>query len=158
VSTFAYATDPDFFADPFFQKGADPAVVAQLRDPARQAQMAKSTSALRYRAGLEVAMANAKRLADAGVTLASGTDTGPPARFQGYFEHLELDLLARAGLTPPQILKAATGDAARCMGLRDVGVLRPGAWADFIVVTGDPLQDIKATKTLTAVYIGGQRQ
>ena len=157
ISTFAYATEPDFFADPFFKQGADPAVVAQLLEPARQAQMAKSPSATRYKAGLEVAMANAKRLADAGVTIAAGTDTGPPARFQGYFEHLELELMAKAGLTPAQILKAATGDAARCMGLKDVGTLRPGAWADFISLKGDPLADIKATKTLSTVWIGGRK-
>jgi imidazolonepropionase-like amidohydrolase len=158
VSTFAYATEPDFFKDPFFVKGADAAVVEQLRAPARQAQMAKSTSAARYKAGLDVALANLKRLADAGITIAAGTDTGPPARFQGYFEHLELDYMARAGLTPAQIIKAATGDAARCMGLKDIGTLRPGAWADFIALKGDPLADIKATKTLTSVWIGGRSQ
>ncbi len=125
VSTFVYEKEPDFFSDPFFLKGRDIAVVAQLLDPARQAQMAKSPSAQRYKAALEVAMANVKRLADAGVRIASGTDTGPPARFQGYFEHLELELLARAGLTPQQILAAATGTAAACVGLRDVGLLRP---------------------------------
>ncbi len=158
ISTFAYATEPDFFKDPFFVKGADAAVVKQLLDPARQAQMAKSTSAARYKAGLDVALANLTRLADAGVTIAAGTDTGPPARFQGYFEHLELDYMAKAGLTPQQILKAATGDAARCMGLKDVGLLRSGMWADLIVLKGDPLADIKATKTLTNVWIGGKSQ
>jgi imidazolonepropionase-like amidohydrolase len=158
VSTFAYATEPDFFSDPFFLKARDLAVVNQLLEPARQAQMAKSTSAARYKAGLDVALANAKRLADAGVTIASGTDTGPPARFQGYFEHLELEYLARAGLRPAQILKAATGDAARCMGLKDVGQLRAGAWADFVALKGDPLADIKATKTLVGVWVGGRRQ
>lgn len=156
VSTFAYAAEPDFFKDPFFVKGADAAVVKQLLDPARQAQMARSTGAARYKAGLDVALANLKRLADAGVTIAAGTDTGPPARFQGYFEHLELDYMAKAGLTPQQILKAATGDAARCMGLKDVGMLRSGMWADLIVLKGDPLADIAATKTLTGVWIGGR--
>jgi imidazolonepropionase-like amidohydrolase len=156
VSTFVYAGEPPFFSDPFFLKGRDLAVVTQLLDPARQSQMANSTSAARYKAGLQVALANAKRLSDAGVTIASGTDSGPPARFQGYFEHLELELLAGAGLTPQQIVKAATGDAARCMGLKDIGYLRAGAWADFIALKGDPLKDIRATKTLTGVWIGGR--
>ncbi len=157
VSTFVYEKEPDFFSDPFFLKGADPAVVAQLEEPARQAQMAKSTSAQRYKVALEMALANVKRLADAGVRIASGTDTGPPARFQGYFEHLELELLARAGLTPQQILAAATGTAAGCVSLRDVGTLRTGAWADFIVLTGDPLKDVKATRTIESVWIAGRR-
>jgi len=157
VSAFVYERDPDFFADPFFLKGVDPSVVTRLRDPARQAQVAKSSSAQRYKAGLDVAMANAKRLADSGVRLASGTDTGPPARFQGYFEHLELELLARAGLAPPAILAMATGGAARCMGLQDVGVLRRGAWADLVVLTGDPLADVKATRSIESVWIAGAR-
>ena len=156
VSTFVYASEAPFFSDPFFLKGRDLAAVTQLLDPARQAQMADSKSAAAYKAGLQVAIANAKRLVAAGVTIAAGTDSGPPARFQGYFEHLELELMAAAGLTPQQVVKAATGDAARCMGLKDVGYLRAGAWADFIALKGDPLKDIKATRTLTGVWIGGR--
>jgi len=155
VSTFVYESEPGFFKDPFFLRGADPAVVTALRDPARQAQMRANKSAPRYKVALDVALANTKKLFDAGVTIASGTDTGPPARFQGYFEHMELDLLARAGLKPADIIAAATGNAARCSRLTDVGFLRPGQWADFLVLASDPLGDIARTKTLDAVYIAG---
>ena len=157
VSTFVYETEPAFFKDPFFLKGADPAVLDALRDPKRQAQMKESKSAQRYKVALEVASANVKRLADAGVSIASGTDTGPPARFQGYFEHLELELLAKAGLRPAAILAMATGTAAQCSKLTDIGFLRPGQRADFVVLTGDPLSDIKQTNTIESVWIGGNR-
>ena len=135
VSTFVYEGEPAFFSDPFFLRSADRAVLDALRDPKRQAQVRASPSAQRYKAALEVAMANVKRLADAGVALASGTDTGPPARFQGYFEHLELELLAKAGLSTASVLAAATGTAATCLAapdatsgadLKSVGFLRPG--------------------------------
>jgi imidazolonepropionase-like amidohydrolase len=87
-----------------------------------------------------------------------GTDTGPPARFQGYFEHLELELMAKAGLTPKQILLAATGDAARCAGLRGrVGTLEPGVWADFMVVGADPFADVKNLRKLESVWVAGRR-
>jgi imidazolonepropionase-like amidohydrolase len=155
VSTFVYESEPEFFKDPFFLRGADPAVLTALRDPARQAQMRASKSAQRYKVALEVALANTKKLFDAGVAIASGTDTGPPARFQGYFEHMELDLLAKAGLKPADIIAAATGNAARCSKLTDVGFLRPGQFADFVVLRGDPLSDIAQTKTLDAVYVAG---
>jgi imidazolonepropionase-like amidohydrolase len=155
VSTFVYESEPGFFKDPFFLRGADPAVVTALRDPARQAQMRASKSAQRYKVALDVALSNTKKLFDAGVTIASGTDTGPPARFQGYFEHMELDLLAKAGLKPADIVAAATGNAARCSKLPDVGFLRAGQWADFLVLASDPLGDIARTKTLDAVYIAG---
>jgi len=124
VSTFVYASTPSWFADPLFLKHADMAAVNALKQPARQQAMASSKSAQRYKAGLEVASANLKRLSDAGVTIAMGTDSGPPARFQGYFELMELEMMAKAGLTPKQVLASATRDAARCMKLdAEVGTL-----------------------------------
>jgi imidazolonepropionase-like amidohydrolase len=158
VSTFVYESTPDFFQDPFFLRHADPAVLRDLQDPKRQQQVRESKSAQQYKLALEMASRNLKKLVDAGVRIAFGTDTGPPARFQGYFEHLELELMAKAGLTPMQILKSATGDAARCMNLaRQVGTLEPGAWADFLVLGDNPLDDIKNTRTLEQVWIAGNR-
>jgi imidazolonepropionase-like amidohydrolase len=157
VSTFVYAEEPDFFADPFFLKAADPAVVAELRTPERRERMRASPAAARYREALKVASRNLKALSDAGVPVAMGTDSGPPARFQGYFEHRELQLMVEAGLTPAQALFAATGGAARCMGLADVGRIEPKAWADFLVLRSDPLADVRNTTTLEAVWIAGQR-
>jgi imidazolonepropionase-like amidohydrolase len=159
LSTFVYESEPEFFKDPFFLKSADPAVLDALRDPKRQAQMRESRSAQQYKKALEVATANVKRLFDAGVLLASGTDTGPPARFQGYFEHLELELVSRSGLRPADILAMATGRAAQCSlaNLKNLGFLRPGHWADFVVLTGDPLADIKKTRTIESVWMAGKR-
>jgi imidazolonepropionase-like amidohydrolase len=91
------------------------------------------------------------------VGLAFGTDTGPPGRFQGYFEHLELELLADAGLSPAAILAMATRGAADCLGLADMGDLAVGRWADLVVLTGDPLADIRASRTIESVWIGGRR-
>jgi imidazolonepropionase-like amidohydrolase len=157
VSTFVYSDEPDFFADPFFLKAADPAVVAELRTPERRERMRASPAAARYREALKVASRNLKTLSDAGVPIAFGTDTGPPARFQGYFEHRELQLMVDAGLTPAQALFAATGGAARCMGLEDIGRIEPKAWADFLVFRSDPLADIRNTTSLESVWIAGQR-
>ena len=156
VSTFVYASTPSWFSDPFFLKHADMAAVDALKQPARQQAMAKSTSAQRYKAGLEVANRNLKTLSDAGVTIAMGTDTGPPARFQGYFELMELEMMAKAGLTPRQVLASATRDAARCMKLDgEVGTLEPGKWADFVVLDADPLTDISNVRKISAVYVAG---
>jgi imidazolonepropionase-like amidohydrolase len=157
VSTFVYESEPEFFKDPFFLRAADPEVLELLRDPSRQAQMRANKSAQRYKVALDVALANTKKLFDAGILIASGTDTGPPARFQGYFEHMELDLLAKAGLPPAAIIAAATGNAARCSRLTDVGFLRPGQWGDFVVLNGNPLESIAQTKTIDSVYIAGNR-
>jgi imidazolonepropionase-like amidohydrolase len=158
VSTFVYASVPDFFADPFFRKAADPAVLAALQEPDRQKAVRESPASARYRGALEIAKRNLKRLVDAGVPIAMGTDTGPPARFQGYFEHLELERMAEAGLTPQQTLLAATSGAAACLGLTGkVGSLVPGAWADFLVLKEDPLGDVRRTRTLETAWIAGNR-
>ena len=78
-----------------------------------------------YKAGLAVATRNLKRASDAGVLIVMGTDAGPaPERFQGYFEHLEMEMMAEAGLTPARVLRASTIDAARAMKLDTVGVLK----------------------------------
>jgi imidazolonepropionase-like amidohydrolase len=158
VSAFVYESRPPFFDDPFFTREVDPAVMAALEDPARQAAMAKSRSAQLYKKALEVARRNVRVLHEAGVRIASGTDSGPPARFQGYFEHLELEELVRAGLTPEQAIVAGTSEAARCVGLGDdVGVLRPDRYADFVVLTGNPYDDIRNTRAIESVWIGGRQ-
>jgi imidazolonepropionase-like amidohydrolase len=156
ISTFVYETKPEFFSDPFFLREADPAVMARLQEPARQEAMKASASAQRYKVALVVAQRNLKKLVDAGVLVAMGTDAGPfPERFQGYFEHLEMELMAAAGLTPAQVLRSATGDAGRALKVEGLGTLTRGAWADFVVLERDPLQDIRNTRSVTGVWIAG---
>jgi len=158
VSTFIFETKPTFFDDPFFLRDADKSVLTQLQEPKRMEAMRNSSSAQQYKKALEVASRNLKKLSEKGVAIAMGTDTGPPARFQGYFEHMELDLMAKAGLTPLQILKSATGDAAACMKMQGkIGALLPGAWADLIVLERNPLQDIKNMRTIQSVWIAGNQ-
>ncbi len=155
VSTFTYDSTPSWFSDPLFLKHADAKAVEQLKEPARQEQMRNNAAAKRYRAGLDVAMRNVKKLSDSGVTIAMGTDTGPPARFQGFFELMELDMMAKAGLTPKQVLAAATRDSAKCQKLNDVGTLESSKWADFVVLDADPLADISNVRKISAVYVAG---
>ena len=158
VSTFVYESTPDFFADPLFQKHANPAWVATGRDPARQEATRTNAAAQKYKAQLPVASRNLKKLSDAGVPIAMGTDTGPAGRFQGYFELIELEMMVKAGMTPEQVLKSATQVAARCMGLdRDLGTLERGKWADFVVLDADPLTDISNVRTINSVFIAGNR-
>lgn len=158
VVMFVYEDVPEFFEEPFFLQEADSEVLTQLKDPERQKQVASSPAAKAYKKALEVASVNVKKLIDSGVGVAMGTDSGPPARFQGYFEHVELDLMAKAGLDPMQILVSATGEAARCVGLADdIGTLETGKWADFIVLAENPLTDINNARSIESVWIAGNR-
>ena len=155
VSTFVYESRPDFFDDPFFLRDADPADIEAFSAPAFQ-ERSRSRSAQIYKAQLEVAKRNVKTLSDAGIPIAMGTDTGPTARFQGYFEHGELALMVEAGLTPMQAIVASTSDAAGCMEVdTDLGSLETGKWADFLVLGTNPLDDIANTHSLETVYIAG---
>jgi len=157
VSTFIYADRPEFFDDPFFQEAANRGEMERVSQAAFMHRMASDTAAAAYREALVQAQQNLKILVDAGIPVAFGTDAGPAARFPGYFEHLEFELMTEAGLTPEQALLSATSVAAGCLGLEDVGTLRPGSWADFLVFRGNPLEDILATRTLERVYIAGNQ-
>jgi imidazolonepropionase-like amidohydrolase len=156
LSTFVYADTPPFFRDPFFMREANAQVVKQLQEPQRQQAMRNNKSAQAYKAALPTAERNLKKLADAGISIVMGTDSGATAaRFKGYFEHLEMQMMAESGLTPSQILASATGASARALKVPDLGTLEPGKWADFDVFEKNPLDDIHNTGSLNSVYIAG---
>ncbi|MCB1665567.1 MAG: amidohydrolase family protein [Pseudomonadales bacterium] len=158
LSTYVYEGEPAFFSDPFFTREVDPAIIATLREPERQARLRDSASAQHYKnQALPMAMRNLKTLSDAGVKVVMGTDSGPVARFQGYFEHLEMQMMVEAGMTPMQVIQSATSVAADCMGLDYLGTLEAGKWADVLVFERNPLEDIHNTETLEEVWIAGNR-
>jgi len=159
LAVFTYSETPSFFSDPFFLKEADPAEIAQMQDPKLQGAMKTDPAAQWYKEHLPVAMRNLKILSDAGINIAMGTDSGGgPGRFQGYFEHLELEYETKAGLTPMQALVSATGGAAKAINItREVGTLEKGKLADFLVLTANPLDDIKNTRAIESVWVGGVR-
>jgi imidazolonepropionase-like amidohydrolase len=102
-------------------------------------------------------MENLKKLSDSGVKIGFGTDSGPPARFQGYFEQWELQLMVESGLTPMQVITDATHNAAEFLGAKDLGTLERGKWADLIVLGKNPLDDIHNTRAIEMVMIAGNK-
>lgn len=157
VSTFVYGERPEFFDDPFFLEAAKQSEIDRVSDPEFMSGMAASPSAAGYRIALEKAQENLRAMLVAGVPVAFGTDSGPASRFPGYFEHMEFDLMADAGLTALEILLSATSVAANCLNLDDVGTLEPDKWADFVVIEQNPLSDVKALHSIRNVYVAGNR-
>jgi imidazolonepropionase-like amidohydrolase len=155
LSTFVYGDTAAFFSDRFFLKEYDSVTIQPLKDPTRQEKIRTSQSAITYRKQLPTAMSNLKTLHDNGIPIVFGTDSGVPTRFIGYFEHVELAMMAEAGLTPMQIIVSATKNAAQFMGLKKLGTLAPGNYADFIVLDANPLEDITNSKKISKVFIGG---
>jgi imidazolonepropionase-like amidohydrolase len=107
------------------------------------------------------ARASVATAAAAGLTIIAGTDANADAGapfhpVHGSSLHDELELLVDAGLTPIEALTAATATPARVFGLADRGVLEAGRRADLVLVTGDPSTDIRATRAVSDVWLGGQ--
>ena len=155
ASMFAYGSTPSFVNDSFFTRGVSVKTLELLRSPERQKTIAGNPNFKKYPAFFVTAKANFKRLVDAGVPFALGTDAGPPGRFPGFFEHWELQLMVDAGLTPAQAIDAATRRAAMFLGAEDLGTMEPTKWADFVVLDANPLTDITNSRKIRAVYIAG---
>ena len=68
-----------------------------------------------------------------------------------------MELMVQAGLSPMQVITAATGNAARFLHATDLGTLETHKWADLIVLDKNPLDDIKNSRSIHAVYIAGNR-
>ena len=157
ASTFIYLKSNPVLSDPFFTRGLTPDVMQQMSSPEYRKKVGADPDFAKYPGFLATAKKNLKKLFDAGVKIGFGTDTGPPARFQGSFEHWEMEMMADAGLTPPQIITIATKNSAEFLGAKDLGTLEPGRWADLIVLGRNPLDDIRNTRTIQAVWIAGNR-
>jgi imidazolonepropionase-like amidohydrolase len=98
-----------------------------------------------------------KRLSDAGVRIGVGTDGGGQQgdQFIGWTMHTELENMVTAGMTPAQVLVAATRTSAGIAGLDDLGTVAVGKSADFVVLDANPLDDITNTRRINRVYMRG---
>ena len=157
AAMFAYGSTPPFASDPFFTRSVSAKTLELMNSPERQKTVASGPNFKKFPAFFETAKANLKRLVDAGVPFAAGTDSGPPGRFAGYFDHWELELMVDAGLTPMQAIDAATRRAAMFLGAEDLGTLEPSKWADFVVLDANPLADIRNSRKIRAVYLAGAK-
>lgn len=97
----------------------------------------------------------------AGVPILAGTDSnnaaGVPSNVShGISLHEELELLVGCGLSTTEALRAATSLPAKYFGLNDRGVIAPGYRADLILIQENPIEDIKATRSINKVWIAGQ--
>lgn len=101
-----------------------------------------------------------RRYAHAGGKIINGPDSGPssgPANMAGLAMHVEMEALVDAGLTPMQAIQSSTKWAADLLHKeQDLGTVAPGRIADLILIDGDPLVDIRATRKIRAVIMDGK--
>lgn len=125
----------------------DPQKVDAARVEARRQRAARTA---------EVGRANLKRVFDAGIPVAMGTDAGNPLTLHGPSVYAEMEAMQASGLTPMQVLVASTAGGARAMGLQEeAGTLEKGKVADLLVVSADPAADIAHLRRVTHVMRGG---
>ena len=100
--------------------------------------------------------ANLKRVSDAGIPIAMGTDAGNPLTLHGPSVYAEMEAMQAAGLTPMQVLVASTRGGARAMGLeKEIGTVEKGKSADLLIVAGDPTKDVANLRKVRYVVRGG---
>ncbi|MFP5288315.1 MAG: amidohydrolase family protein, partial [Thermoanaerobaculia bacterium] len=104
----------------------------------------------------QTAAANLKKVLDAGIPVAMGTDAGNPLTLHGPSVYAEMEAMQAAGLTPMQVLVASTRGGALAMGRdKEIGTVEKGKLADLLIVAGDPAADVANLRKVRWVVRGG---
>jgi imidazolonepropionase-like amidohydrolase len=158
LSFFVYADSPAWLDDPFLARGFDAKRIEIAKTQLKESQSKNKDQAL-DRQDFEIAQKNFRKLVAAGIRLGMGTDSGPtPHRFEGYFEHMEMELMVKNGMTPMQVIQAFSKTNSEALGIdKDYGTLAKGKVADLVVLDKSPLDNILNTRSINAVYLGGRK-
>jgi imidazolonepropionase-like amidohydrolase len=108
----------------------------------------------------EIASKNLKKMSAAGVRIGFGTDTGHGnPRYEGFFEHLEMQLMVEpGGMTPMQVIQAYSKTNSEAFGVdKEYGTLAKGKAADLVVLDKSPLDSILNTRSINTVYLAGKK-
>jgi len=123
----------------------------RIEDAALQKIQAGATDRPQVAATWAIQGRNLKRMSEAGVKIAVGTDGNTP-----WAPHVEMADMVAAGMTPSQVITAATRNGAEFLRIANTGTIANGMIADLIVLDANPLDDITNTRKINAVYLRGE--
>ena len=148
---------PAWFEEPYLAGLLRDTVPAQVIARIRASFTGRdAATAARNRQNYAILQKSVAKLAAAGARIILGSDTGLEDHPFGFAEQKELQLMAEAGMTPAQVIVAATSRSAEFLGLADRGTIAPGKRADLLVLDANPLDDIRNTRRIAAMYIAGR--
>jgi imidazolonepropionase-like amidohydrolase len=143
---------PDFLDDPLLRATHSPGQIEQYwGEPLRKMTPERIA---RAKSQFESDARSAMRLRAAGIRVVGGTDTGQSRFLIGYFNHMDLESMVAAGMTPSEAIVAATRDGADIAKF-NTGLVAVGRNADFIVLDANPLENISNTRRINKVFLRG---
>jgi imidazolonepropionase-like amidohydrolase len=152
-----YGARPYWLDDPMLAETFTPAEINALENPKTPSDAPQTWASGPVPRSM-------RRLKAAGVRFLVGTDMGgpyslehdPTPAFYGWSTHIEMESMVKAGLTPSDVITAATRDAAQFLGLDQLGMVASGKNADFLVLEANPLDNIANTRRISRVFLRGR--
>lgn len=153
---FQSIRDQDRLEDEYLQAGVSPRALKSLANPLFKFGFGQALNKIDLSLGLDISMKNLARVNAEGIRVAMGTDACTPFTFPGYGAHIEMELMTRAGLSNEEVLRIATINGSRFLGVNDiVGTLEPGKLANMLILEKNPLEDIRYTRSIRKVILKG---
>jgi imidazolonepropionase-like amidohydrolase len=158
-SFYGLAEHPEWLKSPFFQFVSNSPLRASVESESYRSSVAKDPATETHKKALEMAKQNVRKLREATVTIAFGTDSGAnPYRVPGFAEHRELQLLVDAGLSPLEAIHSATQSTAAMLHIDEkTGSIQAGKQADLLVLNGDPSKNIANTEKIEMIFHNGRQ-